>query len=157
MCTQKLQSKMNPQTHGRTLIMMRLTMQTQPLLKARAYVHKVESTFDELESVLGIPEPENEEIGSKEDYEDLLELPTDPINFEAENWDDDPDGEGELDVNLGLENESALSNSNYSSATLSSKASKRSFDEVDSVGDEDGHTDGTLSPTSPGQKRSRTH
>ena len=100
--------------------------------------------------LLVVPEPESEEIGSKEDYEDLLELPTDPINFEAENWDDDPDGEGELDLNLGLENESALSNSNYSSVTLSSKASKRSFDEVDSVGDEDGHTDGTLSPTSPG-------
>lgn len=39
--------------------------------------------------------------------------------------------------------------SNHSSVTLSSKASKRSFDEVDSVDDGE-HTDGTLSPTSPG-------
>jgi hypothetical protein len=101
----------------------------------------------------------------------LLELPTDPINFEAENWDYDQDGEGDLDVNWGLENEIT---SNHSSVTLSSKASKRSFDEVDSVGDEDGHSNGTLSPTSPGahlsiifhihiliavtgQKRSRIH
>ena len=80
----------------------------------------------------------------------MLELPTDPINFEAENWDDDQDGEGELDVNWDLENEITSSNSNHSSVTLSSKASKRSFDEVDSVGDEDGHSNGTLSPTSPG-------
>jgi hypothetical protein len=77
----------------------------------------------------------------------LLELPTDPINFETENWDDDQDGEGELDLNWSLENEIT---SNHSSVTLSSKASKRSFDEVDSVGDEDGHSNGTLSPTSPG-------
>lgn len=77
----------------------------------------------------------------------MLELPTDPINFEAENWDYDQDGEGDLDVNWGLENEIT---SNHSSVTLSSKASKRSFDEVDSVGDEDGHSNGTLSPTSPG-------
>ena len=80
----------------------------------------------------------------------MLELPTDPINFEEENWDDDQDGEGELDVNWDLENEIPLLNSNHSSVTLSSKVSKRSFDEVDSVDDEDGHTDGTLSPTSPG-------
>ena len=80
----------------------------------------------------------------------MLELPTDPINFEAENWDDDQDGEGELDVNWGLENEITSSNSNHSSVTLSSKTSKRNFDEVDSVGDEDGHSNGTLSPTSPG-------
>lgn len=124
----------------------------------------MESTFDEQESVLGwfyllihstgadvlfsgIPEPESEAIGNNEDYGDLLELPTDPINFEAENWDYDQDGEGDLDVNWGLENEIT---SNHSSVTLSSKASKRSFDEVDSVGDEDGHSNGTLSPTSPG-------
>ena len=50
-------------------------------------------------------------------------------------------------MNWGLENEIT---SNHSSVTLSSKASKRSFDEVDSVGDEDGHSNGTLSPTSPG-------
>lgn len=98
-----------------------------------------------------ILEPKSEAIGSNEDYYgDLLELPTDPINFEAENWDDDQDGEGELDVNWGLENEITSSYSNQSSVTLSSKASKRSFDEVDSVGDEDGHSNGTLSPTSPG-------
>lgn len=153
------------------------------------YTHKVESIFDGQESVLGwyyllvrsartniglsdIPEPEIEGIGSKEDYENLLELPTDPINFEEENWDDDQDGEGELDVNWGLE--SGIPLSSHGSDTLSSKASKRSFDEVDSVGDQDEHTDGTLSPTSPGthlscyrpeiyrstitgQKRSRTH
>lgn len=77
----------------------------------------------------------------------MLELPTDPINFEAENWDYDQDGEGDLDVNWGLENEIT---SNHSSVTLSSKTSKRSFDEVDSVGDEDGHSNGTLSPISPG-------
>ena len=63
-------------------------------------------------------------------------------------------------MNWDLENESSLSNSNHSSVTLSSKASKRSFDEVDSVGGEDGQTDGTLSPTSPGAHISvtvRTH
>lgn len=92
-------------------------------------------------------------IGNNEDYGDLLELPTDPINFEAENWDYDQDGEGDLDVNWGLENEIT---SNHSSVTLSSKASKRSFDEVDSVGDEDGHSNGTLSPTSPGAHLSTT-
>ena len=53
-------------------------------------------------------------------------------------------------MNWDLENEISLSNSNHSSVTLSSKASKRSFDEIDSVGDEDGHSDGTLSPTSTG-------
>jgi len=84
----------------------------------------------------------------------LLELPTDPINFEAENWDDDQDGEGEIDLNWSLENEVT---SNHSSVTLSSKASKRSFDEVDSVGDEDGHSNGTLSPTSPGAHLSDHH
>jgi hypothetical protein len=83
----------------------------------------------------------------------LLELPTDPINFEAENWDYDQDGEGDLDVNWGLENEIT---SNHSSITLSSKASKRSFDEVDSIGDEDGHSNGTLSPASPGRNLSIT-
>ncbi|KAF8797850.1 hypothetical protein BYT27DRAFT_7203535 [Phlegmacium glaucopus] len=121
------------------------------------YTYKPESIFDEQEPIYDIPELDSEEIENGEDYGDLLELPTDPINFEGENWDDDQNGEGELDVNWDLENDTHISNSNHSSVTLSSKASKRSFNEVDSVGDEDGHTDGTLSPPSPGQKRSRIH
>jgi len=64
-------------------------------------------------------------------------------------WQDDPDGAGDLNATWDDENDNALSNSNHSSVTLSSKASKRSFDEFESGGE--GYNDsegGDLSPSS---------
>ncbi|KAF8163122.1 hypothetical protein B0H34DRAFT_694191 [Crassisporium funariophilum] len=101
---------------------------------------------------------ENEENEDKTgDFEitDVPELPTEPIVFDGENWEDDLDGEGDLDVTWEHDNENTLSTSNESSVTLSSKASKRSYDEVDSDGDEAAET-GLSPPSSPGPKRSRT-
>lgn len=74
--------------------------------------------------------------------------------FVREEWEDDLDGEGEIDDTWdeGNEVETAQSNSNNSSITLSSKASKRSYDELDSDenGDEDGDSHHWTPPSSPG-------
>lgn len=55
----------------------------------------------------------------------------------TDDWDDSLDGEGELDTAWDIEQEQDLA-SNGSSNTLSSKTSKRGFEEVDpDFGDED--------------------
>ncbi|KAF9459372.1 hypothetical protein BDZ94DRAFT_1046497 [Collybia nuda] len=78
------------------------------------------------------------------------------VDFDAETWDDDLDGEGDPDLLWEHEQETT---SNESSATLSSKtSSKRSISEAE-LGDDHHHHDdhrdlGSL-PYSPGLKRSR--
>jgi len=100
-----------------------------------------------------------EQHGIEEFHEDLPELPTEPISFDDENWEEELDGEGEPDTTWDEdENEKALSTSNQSSATLSSRASKRSFDELESGGEgydeEEGQWD---PPSSPGENKSFLH
>ncbi|KAF9001949.1 hypothetical protein BDQ17DRAFT_1326984 [Cyathus striatus] len=69
-------------------------------------------------------------------------------NYNEDDWDDD-DAEGDLETVSGTENEADVI-SNESSVTLSSKASKRSFDEADL---EHGDATGSLSlPSSPGKR-----
>lgn len=65
------------------------------------------------------------------DFSELPELPEE----EDELWDDEQDGEGELDLSEEHEYEPVEDNeesaSNGTSVTLSSKGSKRAFSEVD--------------------------
>ncbi|KDR81426.1 hypothetical protein GALMADRAFT_239315 [Galerina marginata CBS 339.88] len=84
-----------------------------------------------------------------------LGLEADPVPFE-DGWEDDLDGEGEADTTWDDDNENALSN--HSSVTLSSKASKRSFDEFESgdAYDDGGESAQWTPPSSPDPKRSRT-
>lgn len=81
-----------------------------------------------------------------------LPFPTDGTDDQAlfvgqDDWDDSLDGEGELDTTWDIEQEQDLA-SNGSSNTLSSKASKRGFDEVDpDFGDD---VEDASPPSSPG-------
>ena len=72
------------------------------------------------------------------DFSELPELPEE----EDELWDDEQDGEGEIDVSGEYEYEPAEDNeesaSNATSVTLSSKGSKRAYSEVDDEYEEDG-------------------
>ncbi|KAF8906011.1 hypothetical protein CPB84DRAFT_1844655 [Gymnopilus junonius] len=71
-------------------------------------------------------------------------------------WEDDQDGDGEYDTTWEEGHEKSLSQSNHSSVTLSSTASKRSFDEFESAGDlYDEDTGHWSPPSSPDPKRSR--
>lgn len=72
---------------------------------------------------------------------------------EEKYWEDDLDGEGEFDTTWDEGHENTLSQSNHSSVTLSSTASKRSFDEFESVGDlYDEETGRWSPPSSPGER-----
>jgi hypothetical protein len=82
----------------------------------------------------------------------ILESTEDPTAYGEDGWEDDPDGEGEIDETWDDDNENAHSNSNQSSITLSSKTSKRSFDEFESSGEgydeeEGGHWSPPSSPS----------
>lgn len=71
---------------------------------------------------------------------------------EEEAWDDDLDAEGDPDLSWDVEEEGHETASNESSVTLSSKTSKRSFDEID---DEDAPDEAPPSlSSSPGRSSS---
>lgn len=76
----------------------------------------------------------SEKVNDPEYTEDepLPELPTDPISFDDENWQQELQEFENADdtLNEGDENENSLSN--HSSVTLSSRGSKRTYDEYDS-------------------------
>lgn len=61
----------------------------------------------------------------------MPELPTDPIFFDDDNWDQELEN-ADNSWNDGNENENI---SNHSSVTLSSRGSKRAFDEYESGGE----------------------
>lgn len=70
----------------------------------------------------------------------MPELPTDPISFDDENWGQEVEGQeveefenADESWNGGDENEHSVSN--HSSVTLSSRGSKRTFDEYESGGE----------------------
>ncbi|KAF8965274.1 hypothetical protein BDZ97DRAFT_799283 [Flammula alnicola] len=91
------------------------------------------------------------------DKAEPFESNIDPVEYE-ETWEDDLDGEGDPDTTWDdNEIENAQSNSTNSSITLSSKASKRSYDEFESGGEgyEDEDSRHWTPPSSPGPKRSR--
>lgn len=88
------------------------------------------------------------------DFSELPDLPEDEDEF----WDDELDGEGEIDVSWSNENEAnepteenEESASNNSSVTLSSKGSKRTYSEVDEYEEEGDHAHTSI-PT-PGRSR----
>jgi hypothetical protein len=119
---------------------------------------ELDSNFvDVREHVANLTDPVTETSSSEsqehqeqdQEYPELPELP------DAE-WDDDLDGEGDIDEDWTADPDDGVSN--QSSATLSSIASssKRGHDEIDSDNENDG---GEPSPqnTSPEPKRPRVH
>ncbi|KAJ3515968.1 hypothetical protein NLJ89_g1426 [Agrocybe chaxingu] len=84
----------------------------------------------------------------------VTEVPFGPVLFDGEAWDDDLDREGDLDARWDEDN--TPSASNQSSVTLSSKTSKRSFDEFESNGEGCDEIHVWEGPSSPDSKRSRT-
>ncbi|KAF4614464.1 hypothetical protein D9613_002881 [Agrocybe pediades] len=80
----------------------------------------------------------------------------DPLTFEEGDWEDEGDGEFEPASTWDEDQDNELAASNHSSVTLSSKTSKRSFDEFEHAGDDYEEVDGHWSPpSSPESKRSR--
>ena len=99
-------------------------------------------------TVGGVFNPHSIDLEANDDRLNL-ESTEDPTTYREDGWEDDLDGEGEIDETWDNENENAHSNSNQSSITLSSKASKRSFDEFESGGE--GYDDAAGGPpSSPG-------
>ncbi|KAH9484189.1 hypothetical protein JR316_0003669 [Psilocybe cubensis] len=112
------------------------------------------------------PETTSLEVGQDGQLESfsVLEKETDlesilnPNVEESFAWEDDFDGDGDPETPLEGDNEDAPSRSNHSSVTLSSKASKRSFDDFEfEEGYEDNEGHWSPPPSSPDPKRTRTH
>ncbi|KAF9484714.1 hypothetical protein BDN70DRAFT_989416 [Pholiota conissans] len=125
------------------------------------YIDDIDTAYDH-SAVIDAPE----EFSHIEETEQSPHHAAGPLNshpefpeFLGEEWEDDLDGEGEIDDTWDEDNEAETvqSNSNSSSVTLSSKASKRSYDvlELDGDGNEDGNSHETPLG-SPGPKRPRT-
>jgi len=99
--------------------------------------------------------------GGDQEYneeEPLPELPTDPISFDDENWGQELEEFENADGSLNGGDENEQSVSNHSSVTLSSRGSKRNYDEYESGGegyDEEDDQQWEL-PGSPDPKRTRT-
>lgn len=77
--------------------------------------------------------PTDEVSGQDYTQEAMPDLPTDPISFDDENWELGFEDGGNADWNDGDDNDHSVSNT--SSVTLSSRASKRTYDEYGSDGE----------------------
>ncbi|KAJ6618307.1 hypothetical protein B0H10DRAFT_2030214 [Mycena sp. CBHHK59/15] len=111
--------------------------------------HKNRSVEDEPGAQVDVEDPIGTSANNPVDLSEHDDAYLEEENYD--DWEDAVEGDGDPDTTWEAEagHETA---SNESSVTLSSKASKRSFDEVEL---EENEADGDSPPGSPGAKRTR--
>lgn len=122
----------------------------------QAHPQDVDDEHDQSDDVKKFDQPSEKADGQEYDEEEPLpELPTDPISFDEDSWELKEFKEFDESWNDGDgKNERSLSN--HSSVTLSSRGSKRTYDEYESGGEDYDEEQQWELPESPDSKRSRT-